>query len=359
MSDWVPMALNASQMLIVLTLELSLLFLLISAGVNWLRSKVPDHKIQAIMGSRQGKGYLTATLLGAITPFCSCSTIPMLRGMLQARAGFGPTLTFLFVSPLLNPIIVGLMWATFGWKITALYSLIALSVSVAAGWALNKLEFARFVIPMSDHSPSGLSCCAAKTSAQPDSPRVTDPKAKQPFRAFKPTTASCCASPVRKLPTPKVVSNTNCCTSSQNPVSRSLPPSPWKRAFADAWQQLKEVAPYLAIGILVGSLIYGFVPAQWIADHASADNPFAIVLSAVIGIPLYIRAEAVIPLASVLLGKGMSIGAVMALIIGSAGASITEVILLKSMFRMPMIIAFVCVILGMAITMGHLALFFF
>ena len=109
----------------------------------------------------------------------------------------------------------------------------------------------------------------------------------------------------------------------------------------------------------MGSLIYGFVPAEWISNHAGSDNPYAIVLSAVIGIPLYIRAEAVIPLASVLLGKGMSMGAVMALIIGSAGASITEVILLKSMFRMPMMIAFVAVILGMAIAMGYLTWMFF
>ncbi|MGT3487338.1 permease, partial [Klebsiella pneumoniae] len=86
----------------------------------------------------------------------------------------------------------------------------------------------------------------------------------------------------------------------------------------------------------------------------SADNPLAIPLSAVVGIPLYIRAEAVIPLASVLMTKGMGLGALMALIIGSAGASLTEVILLKSMFRMPMIVAFLTVILGMAILMGYL-----
>ncbi|ECX7474264.1 permease, partial [Salmonella enterica] len=100
--------------------------------------------------------------------------------------------------------------------------------------------------------------------------------------------------------------------------------------------------------------IYGFIPSEWIAAHAGADNPLAIPLSAVVGIPLYIRAEAVIPLASVLMTKGMGLGALMALIIGSAGASLTEVILLKSMFRMPMIVAFLTVILGMAILMGYL-----
>ncbi len=101
-----------------------------------------------------------------------------------------------------------------------------------------------------------------------------------------------------------------------------------------------------------------FIPSEWIAAHAGADNPLAIPLSAVVGIPLYIRAEAVIPLASVLMTKGMGLRALMALIIGSAGASLTEVILLKSMFRMPMIIAFLTVILGMAILMGYLTQFF-
>ena len=119
-------------------------------------------------------------------------------------------------------------------------------------------------------------------------------------------------------------------------------------------QQFKDVLPYLLLGVLIGSFIYGFIPSVWIAAHVGADNPFAIPLSAVVGIPLYIRAEAVIPLASVLMTKGMGLGALMALIIGSAGASLTEVILLKSMFRMPMIAAFLTVILGMAILMGYL-----
>lgn len=359
MTDWLSMAQNAAEMLVVLTIELSLLFLLISTGVNWLRSKVPDHKIQTIMGSRQGKGYLIASLLGAITPFCSCSTIPMLRGMLQARAGFGPTLTFLFVSPLLNPIIVGLMWATFGWEITALYSLIALSVSVVAGWALNKLEFSRFVIPMADNSKPSAACCPSTSMSKQQGAQQASGNMKLQIQSFAPTTTSCCSSSAIKNPSPKTMTNTNCCSPKQNTATRPQRSSVLKSAFVEAWQQLKAVAPYLIIGVLIGSLIYGFVPTEWISNHAGSDNPFAIILSAVIGIPLYIRAEAVIPLASVLLGKGMSIGAVMALIIGSAGASITEVILLKSMFRMPMIVAFVSVILGMAITMGYLALAFF
>ena len=120
MSSWLAMLQDAAEMFVFLAVELSLLFIVISAGVSLIRQKVPDHKIQQMMGARKGRGYLLAALLGAVTPFCSCSTIPMLRGLLSAKAGFGPTLTFLFVSPLLNPIIVGLMWMTFGWKVTLL-----------------------------------------------------------------------------------------------------------------------------------------------------------------------------------------------------------------------------------------------
>lgn len=120
MNSWISMFTNAAEMFLFLAVELSALFFLISAGVSLIRQKIPDQKIQRMLGARKGRGYILASLLGAVTPFCSCSTIPMLRGLLSAKAGFGPTLTFLFVSPLLNPIIIGLMWVTFGWKVTLL-----------------------------------------------------------------------------------------------------------------------------------------------------------------------------------------------------------------------------------------------
>ncbi|MFB4181477.1 permease [Escherichia fergusonii] len=332
MSSWLAMLQDAAEMFVFLAVELSLLFMVISAGVSLIRQKVPDHKIQQMMGARKGKGYLLAALLGAVTPFCSCSTIPMLRGLLSAKAGFGPTLTFLFVSPLLNPIIVGLMWVTFGWKVTLLYAIIAAGVSVLASIILDSLRFERHII--ASKSSSANCCSPAKTS---------------PGTTFTPITASCCSSttkPIIKLQTERNEQKISACCSSTN--------SPIKVAIKDALQQFKDVLPYLLLGVLIGSFIYGFIPSAWIAAHAGADNPFAIPLSAVVGIPLYIRAEAVIPLASVLMTKGMGLGALMALIIGSAGASLTEVILLKSMFRMPMIAAFLTVILGMAILMGYL-----
>ena len=325
MTSWLAMLQDAAEMFVFLAVELSLLFIVISAGVSLIRQKVPDHKIQQMMGARKGRGYILAALLGAVTPFCSCSTIPMLRGLLSAKAGFGPTLTFLFVSPLLNPIIVGLMWVTFGWKVTLLYAIIAAGVSVLASIILDSLGFERHII--ASKSSSANCCSPAKTS---------------PGTTFTPIKASCCSPAAKAIEKPVV----NCCS-----TTAVVSINPIKLATKDALQQFKDVLPYLLLGVLIGSFIYGFIPSAWIAAHAGADNPFAIPLSAVVGIPLYIRAEAVIPLASVLMTKGMSLGA---LIIGSAGASLTEVILLKSMFRIPMIVAFLTVILGMAILMGYL-----
>ena len=332
MSSWLAMLQDAAEMFVFLAVELSLLFIVISAGVSLIRQKVPDHKIQQMMGARKGKGYLLAALLGAVTPFCSCSTIPMLRGLLSAKAGFGPTLTFLFVSPLLNPIIVGLMWVTFGWKVTLLYAIIAAGVSVLASIILDSLGFERHIIASKSSSAN---CCApAKASAK-----------TLPGTTYTPIKVSCCSPAAKAIEKPVV----NCCS-----TKAVVSINPIKLATKDALQQFKDVLPYLLLGVLIGSFIYGFIPSEWIAAHAGADNPFAIPLSAVVGIPLYIRAEAVIPLASVLMTKGMGLGALMALIIGSAGASLTEVILLKSMFRIPMIVAFLTVILGMAILMGYL-----
>lgn len=357
MNELSTMLSDASNMFVFLAAELSVLFLIISAGVALARQKFSNTRIQQVLGQRQGKGYLIATLLGSLTPFCSCSTIPMLRGLLSAKAGFGPTLTFLFVSPLLNPIIVGLMWVSFGWEITLTYIVIAAGVSLLASLLLDKLGFERYVISDDKRKTT---CCNAELKTviaqeKPKTPCCTAPVV--PEKSSAPTSSCCNASKPVTGNSTATASSPNEHSQHQTTVERTG--LNYRQAGLDAWKQFKEVLPYLALGVLLGSFIYGFVPAEWIATHAGSNNPFAVPLSAVIGIPLYIRAEAVIPLASSLLGKGMGVGAVMALIIGSAGASLTEVILLKSMFRTPMIVAFLTVILGMAIMMGYLVTFFF
>ncbi len=297
--DLAAAAQDAGGMFLFLAVELTALFLLISYGVGVLQEYISPSRIQAVLSSRNGRGYFVATFMGAITPFCSCSTIPFLKGLLRAQAGFGPMMVFLFSSPLLNPIIIGLFAVTLGIQVTLVYFVIAMAVSIAAGFVLERLGFERCVEPAAYETPKPSGCGAT-------------------------------------------------CSGSVEPDNR------WLRIWKSTWKDFRGVLPYLLGGIAIGSMIYGFMPTDLITRYAGEDDFFAIPIAAVIGIPLYIRAEAVIPLAAALAEKGMSLGAVMALIIGSAGASLTEVILLRAIFRMPMIAAFLTVILTMAVGAGFI-----
>ncbi len=162
-------------------------------------------------------------------------------------------------------------------KVTLLYAIIASQAApVLASIILDSLGFERHIIASKSSSAN---CCApAKASAK-----------TLPGTTYTPIEVSCCS------PTAKAIEKIRRKLQYQSSGKYSV----HKLATKDALQQFKDVLPYLLLGVLIGSFIYGFIPSAWIAAHAGADNPFAIPLSAVVGIPLYIRAEAVIPLASV------------------------------------------------------------
>ena len=126
----------------------------------------------------------------------------------------------------------------------------------------------------------------------------------------------------------------------------------WWNILREASGQFRKLFPFFTIGVLIGSVIYGFMPADLVASVAGSENPLAIPVSAVIGVPLYLRVSTVIPIAGTLIAKGMSVGAVMALIIGGAGASLPEVAMLKGIFRLPLLIAFITSVLIMAVITG-------
>lgn len=354
-TELVSMAKEAADMFVFLAAELAILFIAISYLVGVLQEFLTPEKIQSILSSRKGKGYFVAALLGAITPFCSCSTIPFLKGLLRARAGFGPMMVFLFSSPLLNPVIIGLFVVTFGWKVAVFYFAIALIVSVVAGYLLEKLGFERYVKSEAYQDSSVSSCGTGCGETKPTQTSCCTESTAS--KHVEPTSSCCSTKPATN--TQKKENETSCCSS--QPVEKTLqkPQSRWVRIWHSTWKDFKQVLPYLLLGIAIGSFIYGFIPTDLIAKYAGAGKWYAIPVAAVIGIPLYIRAEAVIPLSAALVKKGMALGSVMALIIGSAGASLTEVILLKSIFKTPMIIAFVSVILTMAISAGFFYTFIF
>lgn len=293
---------SSLKMFMQLFAELTILFLAISYLVALINQKLPAETIQRLLGAKQGRGFFTAAMLGAITPFCSCSTIPMLVGLLKARAGFGPTMTFLFTSPLLNPLVIALFIPVLGLQVTLWYAALALVTSIIAGILLELFGFERFVKQeMLVPQPSGCASQCGKDEKSEDKP-------------------------------PK--------------------PSLWASAWGESWSLFKTMFPYMLVAMLIGSIVHGFVPADFFADVASADNPAAIPTAALIGIPLYIRVTALLPLVGSFLAKGVSIGAIIALVIGSGGASLPELILLKRLFYWPLLLAFLVVIFSMAIIGG-------
>lgn len=285
---------------VLITVELIALFLLISALVEIILMYVPEEKIRKKLSGAGIFGNIIAAGFGALPPFCACSTIPMTVGFLNAGVPFGSAISFLIASPLLNPIILGMLGAMVGIKAMAAYFVIASSCSVLFGLLLERLGAQRYVKNV----------------------------------RLKPAT---------------------CCAGGEVVDKRSLPfRGKVKAAFAGAWGSLRPIMGYLLIGVALGAGIYGYMPQDFVMKIAGPDNPFAIPVAAVLGIPLYIRAETAIPIGLALMGKGMSIGAVIALIIGGAGMAIAEMTMLASIFKNRLVAMIVLVIFLTAVVLGYL-----
>ncbi|MFY1644974.1 permease, partial [Methanoculleus bourgensis] len=256
---------------------------------------IPEERIRSVLaGRRQGVGNVIGAGFGALTPFCSCSTIPILLGLLEVGIPFGVCMSFLLASPLLNPIILSLLVALIGVVPTAVYAAVTFTAAVGIGWLLGRLGYGRYVKDVMIEGRQEPCDCAVAVS---HGTRI-------------------------------------------------------RRAFSFAVSLFRQVLPYLLLGAGIGAFIYGFVPGDLIVSLAGPNNPLAIPVAAVIGVPMYIRAETIIPISAVLLEKGMGIGAVMALIIGGAGASIPEVTLLAAIFERRLVAAFVATILTVAVLAG-------
>jgi uncharacterized membrane protein YraQ (UPF0718 family) len=325
--------------------ELAILFVGISFLVGVINEFLPKDKVQKLLSGKKGRGYLIGSLLGGITPFCSCSTIPVTVGLLRAKAGFGPTMAFLFTSPLVNPIIIPLFITLLGLQVTMIYAAVAIGMTIVISYLLDKAGFSRYVKQdvLSDST-------VGRENLNP---------------SFRQAPTSCCSSETATQPVQQVQLNPalQCCTTTgPDSTNATFTPIPlfvpqtnrWKRILDDSLRQFKKLLPFVILGVAIGSVIHGFLPAELVAKIAGADNPLAVPVSAIVGIPLYLRAATMVPIAASLIAKGMSMGAVIALIIGGAGASLPEVAMLKGLFRLPLLAAFLASVMVMAISAGFL-----
>lgn len=214
------------QFFAIISGELVGLFLVVSFIVAMLQEYVPASTVQRLLTGRGLQGQVVGAGLGAVTPFCSCSTIPVTVGLLNAGAPFGATMSFLVSSPILNPVILGLLITLFGWQFALFYGAASFALAVAVGSLWKSFGLERDVKKV----------------------RVIGEIA-----ALGPTDF----------------------------------PSRLRRAGRAAFELFKTSLPYLLIGAGIGALIYGVVPGAWIASVAGADNPFAIPVAAAVGVPLW------------------------------------------------------------------------
>lgn len=341
---------NAAGFFAFATIEMTLLFIGISFLVGVINEFLPAEKVRNILSARKGHGYIFGAGLGALTPFCSCSSIPITVGLLKAGAGFGPTMSFLFASPLVNPIIVVLFITAFGLKIAIAYSILALGMAICAGYLLDRFNFEKHIKKDLFNRPIESSCCSGDKPIQAAGP-VNQGIAFPVHTGSQGTPQSACCSAGDLFPvTPPSQGTSACCASAAGTAEAGR----WRRIFREAVGQFRTFLPYILLGIGIGAAFHGFVPKDIVVRYAGPDNPLSIPVAAVIGIPLYVRVSTMIPVSISLIGKGMSLGTVVALVIGGAGASLPEMIMLKGLFRAPIITAFLISVFGIAVSAGFI-----
>jgi uncharacterized protein len=275
---------------IYIALELTFLFVVISFLISLLQGYIPYEKIEKkLAGKNRFLAALAAIVFAFITPFCSCSTIPVVVNMLKKKMPFGIVMIFLFASPVLDPTIITIMGVVLGWKVTILYTIVTSIFSVIIGFALEAFGFEKYVknVVMTGYE---------------------DRNKKFNF----------------------------------------------KLAVKETMDLMKTVYPYLIIGAAIGAIIHGLVPTEWISSVFGEDHWWLIPIAAIIGIPLYIRLSSMIPISQILIMKGMALGPVMAMMISSAGASLPEIILLKSIFKKELVVTFILSVVIMSTISGFI-----
>ena len=221
-----------------------------------------------------------AAVLGAVTPFCSCSSIPLFIGFVAAGVPLGVTFTFLIASPLVNEVAVVMLADMFGWQLTGAYVGAGLAIAITVGWVFSRLRLERWVEDFVFAAP------VAALGAD----------------GHRPTLAERVAA-----------------------------------ARAETRDIVGRVWRWVIVGVAVGAGVHGWVPTEFFATYAGPDNPFAVVVATVVGVPLYSNAAGVIPIAEALWAKGMATGTVMAFMMGTVALSIPEFVLLKRVLKGPLL----------------------
>lgn len=284
--------------------SISILVVLVTYVMGVVTSYLPMEKIRDYLEKhkKSGLGNVAASGLGAVTPFCSCSSIPLFVGMMQVRIPLGISLSFLITSPLVNEIAIAIFWVGYGWKVTVVYLLSGIALGVIGGIVLERMGMAKYVAEWLK-----------------DIDGAVHPREKD----------------------------------NRNLLKR------FPEIHLEAIRTLKNLVPYIFIGIAIGSFIHGYVPESFFGTYIAKSNPLAVPIAVLVSIPLYIDAVGILPILDSLVDKGVPLGTAIAFMMGSIGLSIPEGLLLQKVMQKQLIIAFFSTIaIGMIIS-GYLFNIFF
>ncbi|HNV12865.1 MAG TPA: permease [bacterium] len=281
------------------SLKILILLLIINYFMAILRHYLPVEKLRDFLASRKWYGfdYFLAAIFGTITPFCSCSSIPLFIGFLEAGIPLGVTLSFLIVSPLVNQVAVALFVGLFGWKIAILYVVSTILLGMVGGLILNKLKLEKYV---ADY--------VWKIKGQ-----------KLEIKSKK--------IPVRKL---------------------------LKIFWSEGLVLTKKITIYVLLGIALGAVIHSFVPTGFFEKYITVDNLLAVPIATIVAVPMYANAVGVIPIMQSLVEKGIPLGTAMAFMMAVVGLSLPEALILKRVMKMKLLVYFFGITTINIIIVGYL-----
>ncbi|HED1026863.1 TPA: organoarsenical efflux permease ArsP [Campylobacter jejuni] len=305
--------LNTFKEFLYLFTELSVLFIAISFLVSIINQKYEGIFKKQLAGDKISS-YFKAIFLGALTPFCSCSTIPLLRAFLEAKVKLSVALAYLFTSPLINPIIFSMLFITFGLKLSLTYVVFLVFLIFIVSFVFSKFKEESFL----KHIPKN--------------------------------TKSNIFTQITHNPSNFIFKQKSCCANTQDkPKNITIN---YKELFKESLKNYKKLLPYIVVAVFIGAFIHGFIPQEILQKYLNGNEILSIVLAAFLGIFLYLRVETIIPIGLALLQMGISQGVIMSFLIAGAGCSLPELILLKQMFKIKFLFLFVMIILGVAISFG-------
>ncbi|MBN9146181.1 MAG: hypothetical protein ABT10_22520 [Novosphingobium sp. SCN 63-17] len=257
----------------------------------------PERTRALLAGRREGLGNIAASALGIVTPFCSCSAVPLFVGFVSAGVPLGVTFSFLISAPMVNEVALGLLFALVGWKIALTYLAFGLSIAILSGWVIGRLHLEAWLEPWVREVRSG--------------PGLVDDQHLE-----------------------------------------------WVDRFEAGWDAVKEIVGkvwyWIVAGIAAGAFIHGYVPAAMLAGIMGAGAWWSVPAAVLVGVPMYSNAAGIIPVVEALLGKGAALGTVLAFMMSVTALSLPEMIILRKVLSLKLIIVFASVVAMGILAVGFL-----